>query len=397
MEEIIIFTYNKLRQQFGKAIPIMIALFFGITVFAVFEHFSYFIEKFNVFISVLSPFIIGFAFTFLLSKPMSFLEKKLLSKTKLNKKQKYFVSAFMAYVITIICILGMFMLIIPQLVVSVQNFVNSLPSAKEDFSNFLIANEDKYQQFIILIESMNVNLSNLSSMFTETLQSFIPTLLTFTGSFAKNMYNFVIGFILSVYMVASKEKFKLQLRKVTYALIPKDKAEKIINVTGYANNVFTGFISGKIIDSIIIGILCFILMTIFKMPYAVLISFIIGITNIIPFFGPFIGAVPGIIIILTVNPTTALWFAVLILALQQFDGNVLGPLILGDSTGLSAFWVMFAILIFGGLFGFWGMLLGVPTFAVIYTLLKEYIEIKLANKQMPIETKAYGEGKIGWN
>ena len=155
------------------------------------------------------------------------------------------------------------------------------------------------------------------------------------------------------------------------------------------HKIFGGFISGKLLDSLIIGILCFIVMSIFNWPYAVLVSVIVGVTNVIPFFGPFIGAIPSAFLILLVDPMTCLYFVIFVFILQQFDGNILGPKILGDSTGLSSFWVIFAILIGGGLFGFIGMLIGVPTFAVIYTLVRSAIEKKLKEKELPCKTEAY--------
>ena len=156
-------------------------------------------------------------------------------------------------------------------------------------------------------------------------------------------------------------------------------------MSGKANQIFVGFINGKLLDSAIIGVLCFFLCALFKIPYSVLVSVVIGVTNVIPFFGPIIGAVPCIMILVIVNPWAALRFGILIVALQQFDGNILGPKILGDSTGLSAIWVLVAIVVGGGLFGFAGMLLGVPTFAVLYSLVKEWAERRLVEKGIPTE------------
>ena len=172
-----------------------------------------------------------------------------------------------------------------------------------------------------------------------------------------------------------------------FASFAAEKVERVLTICRRANSIFVGFINGKIIDSAIIGVLCFVLCTIFKIPLALLISLFVGITNVIPFFGPFIGAIPSIMILLIVNPMAALKFTILIILLQQFDGNILGPKILGDSTGISAIWVLVSIVVGGGLFGFVGMLIGVPTFAVIYMLTKEYVEARLAEKNID------GEGK----
>jgi len=165
--------------------------------------------------------------------------------------------------------------------------------------------------------------------------------------------------------------------------------KKLISITHTSNRIFTGFISGKILDSLIIGVLCFIGMSIFNLPMAMLVSVIVGVTNVIPYFGPFIGAIPGALIVFLVDPIKAFWFMLFILALQQFDGNILGPYILGDSIGLPAFWVIFAILVFGSIFGVLGMFIGVPTFAVIYSIIKMWIESRLEKKGMPLSLHEY--------
>ena len=182
-----------------------------------------------------------------------------------------------------------------------------------------------------------------------------------------------------------------QCRKIVYAFNTPRRANIILHIASKTNKTFSGFIIGKIIDSAIIGVLCFIGLTILKMPYTLLVSVIVGVTNVIPVFGPYIGAIPSTILILLVDPMKGLYFVIFIFLLQQLDGNVIGPMILGDSTGLSAFWVMFAILIGGGLFGLGGMIVGVPTFAVIYYIIKMLIQQKLEQKNLPIETENYNE------
>jgi predicted PurR-regulated permease PerM len=201
-------------------------------------------------------------------------------------------------------------------------------------------------------------------------------------SILKELWNLVIGIIISFYLLGSKEKYAAQAKKIVYAFFSLETANRFISNTRFANKTFGGFFVGKIIDSIIIGILCFICTSIMGTPFCVLISVIVGVTNIIPFFGPFIGAIPGAILILTVDPMQALYFVIFIFILQQFDGNILGPAILGQSTGLGSIWVLFSILIFGDLFGFVGMIIGVPTFAVIYYLISKYVFKKLKEREM---------------
>ena len=206
---------------------------------------------------------------------------------------------------------------------------------------------------------------------------------------ASSIWNIVLGIIISVYLLIDKENFFAINRKIICALFSTKTANRIFELTYRSNETFGKFLSGKIIDSAIIGVLSFVVFSIFKMPYTLLISVIVGVTNIIPFFGPFIGAIPAFIIILFVSPSKALVFLVLIFIIQQLDGNVIGPKILGDSIGISAFWILFAILVAGKFLGLVGMIIGVPLFAIFYSIIKEEIEYKLKMKELPTETKDY--------
>ena len=208
----------------------------------------------------------------------------------------------------------------------------------------------------------------------------MPKILNFGVAVGSGVVTAITALISSIYMLAGKGRLVPQLKKLTYAIAPRTSAERFLSVCSRANGVFVGFINGKLIDSAIIGVLCFILTMIFRIPYPVLVSVVVGVTNIIPFFGPIIGAVPCVMILLIVDPWAAVRFGILVIALQQFDGNILGPKILGDSTGLSAIWVLVAIVVGGGLFGFPGMLLGVPTFAVLYSLVREWTNARLESK-----------------
>ena len=203
--------------------------------------------------------------------------------------------------------------------------------------------------------------------------------------------NIIIGLIVSAYVLFSKEKFSRQCKKLTYAVFKPSSANMILHLTIKSNEIFGGFIIGKIIDSAIIGVLCFIGLSVLNMPYAMLVSVVVGVTNVIPFFGPYIGAIPSAVLILLTDPRMGIYFIIFIIALQQFDGNVLGPKILGDTTGLSAFWVVFSILIAGGLFGVPGMILGVPSFAVIYYITGMLVDNKLKKRKLPTDTDSYDE------
>ena len=236
---------------------------------------------------------------------------------------------------------------------------------------------------------INDKLTEITNWVLQLVTNLLPIIGGIVMAFASSVWNIILGIIISVYLLVDKEKFFALGKKVVVALFNDKHANIILNLANRTNLTFGKFIGGKIIDSAIIGVLTFIILTIFKMPYSLLISVIIGITNIIPFFGPFIGAIPSAIIILFISPIKAVWFGVIILVIQQIDGNIIGPKILGDSIGISAFWILFAILVAGKLFGLVGMIIGVPMFALIYSIVKDVIEIRLSKKGLPTDTTEY--------
>ena len=199
----------------------------------------------------------------------------------------------------------------------------------------------------------------------------------------------LIAIIVAVYLLARKDVFAAQSKKIVYSLFPTGCADLIVEETRNAYRIMSGFINGKILDSIIIGVICLVCCNLLRFPYPVLVATIVGVTNVVPFFGPFIGAIPCGLLIFLVNPIQCVYFAIFILALQQFDGNILGPKILGDSTGLASFWVLFSIILFGGLFGFAGMVLGVPVFAMLYSITNRIVRHGLRRRSLPLDTRAY--------
>ena len=246
---------------------------------------------------------------------------------------------------------------------------------------------------------INTYTPELRSWMNDTLLPQMNAVLKVVSNYAFNvlkaLWNMIIGLIISVYIMGSKEKFIGQAKKAIYSAMDIKRANSFIEDIRFVHRTFGGFISGKLLDSLLIGILCFAGTSIMGTPYPVLISVIIGVTNIVPFFGPYLGAIPSAFLILMIDPIQCLYFLIFILVLQQFDGNILGPKILGDSTGLSSFWVIFSITIFGGFMGVPGMVIGVPTFAVIYALCRRWINRNLAKKKLPTETEEYKElGRI---
>ncbi len=251
------------------------------------------------------------------------------------------------------------------------------------------------------MESLETQLDTIQTKLLEFANSIIPKLGDLSikvkdGAidFVIALKDFIIGFIVAIYLLISKETFIAQARKVMYAIFPKNVGKSVLRVSARINNTLSGFLSGKLVDSFIIGTICFIVMRIFSWDFAVLISVIIGVTNIIPFFGPFFGAIPSALLLLMAAPRQVIPFVIFIIILQQVDGNILGPKILGDSTGLSPFWVMFAIFVGGGLFGFAGMLLGVPIFAVVYALFSEFVAYLLKKKKLSHRTSDYNDFDI---
>ena len=252
-----------------------------------------------------------------------------------------------------------------------------------------LVNEKEFAEILSYIEDGVLNW--VQSDLMGRIGTYMETISTGVIITLKTALNVVVGVIACVYLLNSKEKFRAQLKKAILATTSKSVSDEIFDFGNFANRTFGGFINGKIIDSAIIGVICYASMTLLHLPYPALVSTIVGVTNVIPFFGPFIGAIPSAIIIFLVSPLQSLYFLLLILVIQQLDGNVIGPTILGETTGLASFWVMFAIIVAGGMFGFIGMVLGVPVFAIIYYYAGRYIRRKLERKEMPQDTNEYIE------
>jgi predicted PurR-regulated permease PerM len=284
--------------------------------------------------------------------------------------------------------------IVPSIINIVSNFDTYINNITGWVTKLLDDNPDLSSNVTYLIDKYSSEIEkwlNTSTILART-GGIIRYVSLSVISLVKVLWNFIIGFVISIYVLASKEKFAGQAKKMIYSIFPKQAANNIIRDFRFTHRTFIGFISGKVVDSIIIGILCFIGTTLLNTPYAALVSTVIGITNIIPFFGPYLGAIPSAILVFVVDPSHPLncvYFIIFILVLQQFDGNFLGPKILGNSTGLAGFWIIFAITLFGGLFGVIGMIVGVPIFAVIYAAVKSLVNAALARKNMPQETEIY--------
>ena len=344
---------------------------------------------------ILMPFIYGAVIAYLL-KPVcncveDFLRRLLPEKMGTAANM---LAVTISLLFGILVVYALIMMIVPQLITSVTTLYYTARNNLNDFVDWashqeIIASNQKLLDFIeTSYDNLQDTLDNLvRTKLVPSMQSLLSGAALGVMSFVTFLKNIIIGVIVSVYLLASRKKFGQQCKMILYSLIKPRWADIILEEILYADKMFGGFINGKILDSAIIGVLCYIACLIFKFPSALLVSVIIGVTNVIPFFGPFIGAIPATLLILIQNPIKALWFVLFVLVLQQVDGNIIGPKILGNTTGLSSFWVLFAILLFGGLWGFVGMIIGVPLFAVIYDVLKKFVFHGLRrNEEMELVT-----------
>ena len=344
---------------------------------------------------ILMPFIYGAVIAYLL-KPVcncveDFLRRLLPEKMGTAANM---LAVTISLLFGILVVYALIMMIVPQLITSVTTLYYTARNNLNDFVDWashqeIIASNQKLLDFIeTSYDNLQDTLDNIvRTKLVPSMQSLLSGAALGVMSFVTFLKNIIIGVIVSVYLLASRKKFGQQCKMILYSLIKPRWADIILEEILYADKMFGGFINGKILDSAIIGVLCYIACLIFKFPSALLVSVIIGVTNVIPFFGPFIGAIPATLLILIQNPIKALWFVLFVLVLQQVDGNIIGPKILGNTTGLSSFWVLFAILLFGGLWGFVGMIIGVPLFAVIYDVLKKFVLHGLRrNEEMELVT-----------
>ena len=318
----------------------------------------------------------------------------LFPKWKKSDKYAKMIATLACLVILILVVFTLIMMIIPELVNSITNVISYAPSGAENLEAWLkdILNKNPNLEKLIIGNYLDIS-ARLSDIATTTVLPNVNTYIKNLSSGVLNalgvVVNIIIGLMVMMYLLNMKTTLASQAKKIVYAVAGVKIGNEIVTEARYIKNMFEKFIVGKIIDSIIIGIINYVFMAIIHMPYALLISVVVGVTNVIPFFGPFIGAIPSIILLLLISPVTALQFAVWILILQQVDGNIIGPKILGQTTGLPSFWVLFSILLFGGLFGIVGMIIAVPTWAIIYRTISRLSEHFLKKKGLEPDSKQY--------
>ena len=352
---------------------------------------------------ILSPFIWGLVIAYLLNPLVRVLQRKVFGPLckKIFAKSggkgvgvARTVSVVLAEIFMLAIITGLFFMIIPQLYSSIETIVTNSPIYIESLTNWATKLLTDFPEISDYVAKL------LGDVNTDIVAWLQTTILPKLGSVLSNVgmgvryvltgvYNLVIGIIVSVYILGDFEGFCANGKRILYSLLSVEGAKKLIDGIRFTDRTIIGFLNGKLLDSAIIGLICYIVCVVLNMPYALLVSVLVGVTNIIPFFGPLIGAVPSAIIILMVDPFKCLIIIIFIIILQQVDGNIIGPKILGSSVGINGFWIMFSIIVGAGIFGFWGMLLGVPVFVVIYTMINEGITRKLRHSDLPVEKEVY--------
>ena len=363
------------------------SLSIGILVFTLIYRIDQVLDLIGNLITILFPFISGFAIAFILNNVVMWIEENVFEHTKMKDRNKRIVSEIIVFLIAFGLLGFVISTIIPNLIDSIKTFMTNL----QDYSNTLYEYVQYFSKMFNISPEMYeswFDSFNLQDKITSTITGIIPGLASFSMTFAKKVMNFFIAVASAFYILLDKESLILDFKKFSFSIFKKSTANFLILFLNDAKIVFQQYIVGNLLDSLIVGIICYLGMLIFKIPYASMIGFFIGITNIIPVFGPFLGAIPVTVLLLLIHPAYALFFMVFILVLQQIDGNVLKPVILGDRLGMSGLWILFSVTVGGALFGILGMFLGVPVFALFYASLHDYAQFKLDKKHIEIGEEA---------
>ncbi len=356
--------------------------------------------------TILTPVIFGLFIAYIMNPAVNFFEKKVFNKllkkmgvkvkknSKLPRALSICTSTILFFGLLVTCI----SYLIPEILKSLEMLITNINVYLSNGKELLIKLFGERESMVVFI---NDNYGRFSTFLNNWLnEGLLNDLITTLGNGIYGtivfLYNLIIGYIISIYIIYDKEKFKGQIKKVLCTIFDKEQINIILDNARYTDKVFGGFFAGQLIDALIVGIICFIGMLIFDVPYALIVAVIVGVTNVIPYFGPFIGAIPSAFLILLVDPAKCITFLIFIVVLQQVDGNVLIPKILGGKTGLSSFWVLVSLLVFGGLFGILGMILGVPLFSILYSFINGVIRRRLKDRDLPVDSKDY-EKMIGFD
>lgn len=375
-----------------------VLLYFGV------GYLNDFIKALGKLMGILSPFIWGLVISYLLLPSMELYERKLFrplvakmrgdKPAKKKSKAPRVLALILSELVMLLLLAALVYLIVPQLYQSIATIINNSPEyASGVYSTIdrLLQNYPEIEEYATKIfGDLTTALTNwATNTLLPNMENLVSNITTGVINVVKVLYNMVIGIIVSVYLLYNKESVVVHYRRLLYCFFSPTAAKRVTEGLRFTDKTFMGFITGKLLDSAIIGVLCYLGCLIMRTPYSLLIAVIVGVTNIIPFFGPLIGAVPSALLVLIVDPTKCFWFVVFIIVLQQIDGNVIGPKILGTSIGINGFWVLFSIVLFGGIFGFIGMLIGVPVFVVIYTGIRMLVNRKLKHEGLPTDYNSY--------
>ncbi|MDF9867474.1 putative PurR-regulated permease PerM [Bacilli bacterium PM5-3] len=339
-------------------------------------------------LSVFTPLILGFCIAFVLNVFMRPLEAKLDKNIKINNKIKRPICLIIVVLLVFFVLFILSFMIIPEISRSISSIIEMFPTYMDQLEQNVNLMIEKYQLSFIDISSLEIDwnkfTASIGSFLSNGGKSFFDTTLNLTSSIFSGLVNFVLGFVFAIYMLLQKEKLTFQVKKTMFAFFNEEHVNEAIRIGGIANNIFSKFVTGQLLEACIIGILCFIGMSILQMPYATMISSLVGFTALIPVVGAFIGTIVGAFLILLISPIKAFWFVVFIIILQQFEGNLIYPKVVGKSVGLPGIWVLSAVTIGGSLNGIIGMLISVPLCSVLYILLKDEVNKRIKNKSIKI-------------
>ena len=368
----------------------------------IFLNFDKVAQGFGKMNSALMPIYVGMIIAYLLSPMVNVMERRIFIPLfrKINKKDKWVrslargISIFLVLVMAIVVIFWLTMLVVPEVVESISNLANNLP---QYYRNMIQLTNDVGEKHPEVAQYMKESTDTVYSQVRNWVENeLLPASTEILGRVSDGLLsalgmllNVIIGIIVSIYLMAGKEHFCAQAKRLLYTIFSEKYANRILSFGKDINWSFAKFFSGKIVDSVIVAIITFIVLSIANIPYTALISVLVGVTNIIPFFGPYIGAIPSAVLVFLASPFKGLIFLVIIIIIQQLDGNVIGPKIIGESVGLESFWILFSILVFGAMFGLLGMICAVPVFSVLYRTIKRWSHQRLEKKGLPSETDAY--------
>ena len=378
----------KITQEMKQKIIVYSAsLIIAILFFTILNRFKDIKRAIQFIMTILFPFLLGIGIAFILNNPEKWVENKLLKNVPLQKNHKRILATLIVFVFAIGFLILFFSIIIPNTVDSIRQFStniaiysDTLISYTKDFAYRMNISEKQVEQMLINFDITK----KITSVVTES----IPKIASYSYSFVKGFINLILAFVSAFYILLDRETLVKGIKKLNYSLFDKNFANYLTLWTNDAKTVFEQYIVGNIIDSFIVGVLCYMVILFLKIPYTNMIALIVGVTNVIPVFGPFLGAIPVIIILCLIDPLSALIFAIVIFIIQQIDGNIIKPIVLGDKLGMSGFWILFSVTIGGALFGVVGMFLGVPIFALIYAGIHDYITVRLKHKKITVNDKA---------